>query len=171
MKGWGSATTGGAYTITSTATLGSVSSTSTDTRVTFALDKVPKGGGSYSKVFGRQVGSCTCAASVWVQSTGAVALVLTQGATVLSTTTVTGLTYTPGAVLAVRLQVTSTAPTTLRAKLWLASQSESVWLATATDSTAALQVAGSVGVQSYLSGTASAGVITQWDHLLVTPTS
>ena len=191
-SGWGSAPVGGSWTIggassalrvqagtgdvtlppgsTRTATLAGVSTTATDIRVNFSLSAVPTGGGSYTTVVGRQVGSANYVASVWVKSTGAVVLVLKQGATVLSTTTVSGVTYTPGAVLAARLQVTGTSPTTVRARIWPAGQSEpSAWTSSVTDSTAALQAAGSIGLQSYLSSTATSTVVTRFDDLLAVP--
>jgi len=191
-SGWGSAPTGGAWTVagtaaalrvqdgtgwitlpagsTRTATLPAVSSTSIDVRVAFSLDRVPTGGGSYTTVIGRQVGSANYVASVWVKSTGAVVLVLKQGTTVLSTTTVAGVSYTPGAVLSTRLQVSGTSPTTIRARVWPAGQSEpTAWTSTQADSTAGLQLAGSIGLQSYLSSTATTTVVTRFDDLLAVP--
>ena len=54
--------------------------------------------------------------------------------------------------LALRLQVTGTSPTTIRAKVWQSEQPEPAdWTAVANDSTAALQLAGAVGVAAYAS--------------------
>ena len=191
-SGWGSAPVGGAWTIggtasalrvqagtgevtlppgsTRTATLGSVTSAASDIRVSFSLSGVPTGGGSYTTVVGRQVGAANYVASVWVKSNGGVVLVLKQGTTVLSTTTVAGLTYTPGTVIATRLQVTGTSPTTVRARVWPSGQPEpAAWTSSVTDSTAALQVPGSIGLQSYLSSSATAPVVTRFDDLLAVP--
>jgi len=56
----------------------------------------------------------------------------------------------------VRLQVTGTSPTTVRAKVWGGSQTEpSGWTLTTTDSTAALQTAGSVGLGFYIGGSST----------------
>lgn len=190
-SGWGTATEGGAWTIagastalsvaggagmialppgsTRTATL-PVNATSTDSTVKFALSAAPTGGGSYSSVLGRQVGASVYSASAWVKSTGQVAVVLKQGSTVIANVPVSGINYVPGAELAFRVQVVGTSPTTIRAKLWSASFSEpTAWTATAIDSTAALQSAGSVGLQSYLSSTAQTAITTRFDDFVVTP--
>ena len=64
-----------------------------------------------------------------------------------------GLTYTAGARLNTRLQVTGTAPTAVRARVWLSTAPEpSTWQVTATDTTAALQSAGAVGLFTYIAG-------------------
>ncbi|MCU1440494.1 MAG: hypothetical protein JWP85_1491 [Rhodoglobus sp.] len=191
-SGWGTAPTGGAWTIagtatalkvadgtgqvtlppgsTRTATLSAVSSSSTDSTITFSLGSVPTGGGSYSTLIGRQSGAANYSASAWIKSTGAVALVVKQGATVLASPTISGLTYTAGTELRLRLQVTGASPTSIRAKLWVASQAEpATWQATLTDATASLQVPGSVGVQAYLSSTATQPMVSKFDNFLVVP--
>ena len=67
-----------------------------------------------------------------------------------------GLSYTAGTQLNARLQVQGTSPTTLRLKVWANGSAEpTAWAATVTDSSAALQFAGSVGLRSYLSGSAT----------------
>ena len=186
--GWGSATTGGAYTVsggsanslrvaggygevtlipsgTRTMTLSGVSRTASDSTISFTLDAVPTGGGAYTSIIGRQVGTNAYVANVWVKSTGAVVLVLKQGTTVLTTATVAGVTYTAGTPLSLRLQVTGTAPTTVKAKVWKSGQTEpTAWLATVTDSTAALQAPGSVAVQASLSASSTAGIVTRFDN-------
>ena len=186
-SGWGTAPTGGAWTITGNAsslrvaggvgevtlspsssramTLAAVSATSTDTEMTFALDSVPTGGGAYTNIVGRQVGTGNYAANVWIKSTGAVALVLKQGTTVLSNTVVPGLTYVAGMQLHVRLQVVGTAPTTVQARVWQATQTEpTTWLSSVTDATPALQSAGSVALQATLSASSTTGIVTRIDN-------
>ncbi len=186
-SGWGAAPTGGAWTVaggaasalrvtggqgevtlapgsTRTMTSAGVSTTTTDSTVAFSLSDIPTGGGAYTSIFGRQVGTGSYAANVWVKSTGAVALVLKQGTTVLSNTTVAGLTYTAGTQLQLRLQVTGTSPTTVQAKVWKAGDPEpAAWLSTVTDATPALQTAGSVAVQASLSASSTAGLVTRFD--------
>ena len=55
-----------------------------------------------------------------------------------------------------RLQVTGSSPTTVRAKVWRAATAEPAsWTATATDATAGLQGAGGVKLYSYLSASAT----------------
>jgi hypothetical protein len=83
---------------------------------------------------------------------------------------VNGLTYTADTYVSVHGQVTGTNPTTIRLKAWADGQPEpSNWQYTATDSTAGLQTAGSVGLRSLLpGGVTNAPVIFTFDDLLVT---
>ena len=84
-----------------------------------------------------------------------------------------GLTFTPGTRLRVRLQVTGTSPTTLRMKVWPEGSAEpAAWTVSATDSTDGLQVAGAVGVTPYISGAETVlPVAVQLSDLAVAPTS
>jgi hypothetical protein len=71
-------------------------------------------------------------------------------------TKVAGLTYTAGQRLQVRFVATGTSPTVLRAKVWATGTAEpSTWQVSASDSTAALQVAGAVGLANYLAGSST----------------
>ena len=71
----------------------------------------------------------------------------------------------------IRIQVTGTNPTSVRARVWSASAAEpTTWAVTATDTTAALQVAGGVGAVGYLSSSATnAPVVARFDELRATP--
>ena len=143
--------------------LAGVSSTSTDLVTGVTTDKAPTGGGLYISVEGRRVdGVGDYRAKVHLTSTGKVTLMLERtdstGAetTLSSEVAVAGLTYVPGMVLRIRVEVTGTSPTTVRARVWDASQSEpTTWQATATDSTAGLQTAGAIGIVGVLSGSAT----------------
>ncbi len=68
--------------------------------------------------------------------------------------------------------MTGANPATVRAKVWLASGTEpAAWTATTTDASAALQVAGGVGLMTYLSGTSNnAPNITRFDDFQAGPT-
>ncbi len=88
-----------------------------------------------------------------------VARVVAGAETVLATTPVSGLTYTPGAVLHVRIQVTGSGTTTVRIKAWVGATEPATWQVVGTDTTAALQVAGGVGIRGYLSATATNGPV------------
>jgi hypothetical protein len=190
-SGWGTATLGGNWTITGTATalqvtggvgqitlpagstrtaaLASVVASGTDSQVRFTLDKVPTGGGIYETIFGRTSGATNYSAAAWVKSTGQVALVIKQSAVVLSNTVVAGLTYTAGAELNLRVQVTGSSPTTIRAKIWPTGQAEPATWVTVTDSAAGLQGSGTVGLQSALSSSATATIVTKFDDFVVRP--
>ncbi|GIG28927.1 PKD domain-containing protein [Cellulomonas marina] len=192
--GWGSATTGGswvscggdvAYAVsggtgrqtarpgaTAASILGSAAAvTDADTRVTVALDR-PAGSGpaAYASVLGRSVaGAGDYRARVVVTWSGALQLQLSRSATALRTVDVPGVAYAPGTKLAVRLQVTGTAPTTLRAKVWAAGSAEpGAWTVTAQDATAGLQTAGRVGLSTYVAGSAAKELVASWSGLTST---
>jgi hypothetical protein len=75
----------------------------------------------------------------------------------LNSVTLPGLTYTPGTVLTVRFDVSGNGTTTLSGKAWPKGQPEpAAWQVTGTDTTAALQRTGGVGVDTYVSGSATA---------------
>jgi hypothetical protein len=94
----------------------------------------------------------------------------TTETTIATLNTVPGLTLTGGETVEVRFQMQGTSPTQLRAKVWLAGQSEpSTWQLTGSDSTAALQGAGGVGFVTYLSGSSTNAPHTlSFDNLRVT---
>jgi PKD repeat protein len=181
--GWGSAQTGGAWTgsgsttqysvssgtgniadaagTTATELLTSVSSSRTDTTVTLTTDIAPSGGGAFISAIGRQVGSVAYEGRAWISASGAVQVQLLQSGTTIQSAVVGGVTYAPGMQLNLRVQVFGTSPTTIQAKLWPATQAQpSNWQISATDSTAALQAAGNVGLKAYLSGAASPSPVT-----------
>jgi hypothetical protein len=129
-------------------------------------------------VIGRYVpGGGDYGAKLRVLSNGSLAVSLDRAGptgaetTIASATAVTGLTYTAGTPLRVRLQVTGTAPTQLRVKVWPAGSPEpTAWTRSATDSTSAVQAAGYYGIRTYLSSGATAAPVTlSVDDLLVTP--
>jgi hypothetical protein len=61
----------------------------------------------------------------------------------------TGLTFTVGDTFALRVQAEGANPTTIRAKAWKAAAAEpAAWMVTATDTTAALQTAGTLGIRT-----------------------
>ncbi|WP_271176070.1 PKD domain-containing protein [Leifsonia poae] len=192
-SGWGSADLGGAWTgagaasaytvgsgtasivgaagSTKTELLSGISSTNTDTTVQFSTDRTATGGGIYVSAIGRSNGTIEYSARIWEQASGAMQLQLLQGGTAMQLVNLTGLTYTPGQQYQVRLQVFGTSPTTIRAKVWKVGTTEpTAWQASVTDSTAALQVAGSVGLRAYLSGTATdTPLTTKFDNFVVSP--
>jgi hypothetical protein len=60
-----------------------------------------------------------------------------------------------------RVEAVGAAPTTVRARGWLAAASEpSSWAVTASDNSAGLQTAGAPAIMSYLSGSTTNGPIT-----------
>jgi PKD repeat protein len=174
--GLGTAETGGPWTLSGTASnfavngsaatiaspaaanryayLDGVSSTDTEVRATIGFNR-PTASSIYTGLIGRRVGADTYGARVVVNSAGAVSLHLTRSTnTNMSAATVSGLTFNTGDRLQFRLQVTGTAPTTIRAKVWKVGTAEPAnWQLSTTDSTATLQSAGGIGIYSYLSTT------------------
>jgi PKD repeat protein len=175
--GFGTADTGGPWTITGTAAdfsvngagtialprganryayLAGVSSTDTEVSATAAFSR-PSGGSVYVGLIGRRVGANTYGARAVVGSTGSVQLHLQRNTdTVLRSVAISGLTFSSGDQLRYRLQVTGTSPTTIQAKVWKAGSAEpATWQASITDATSGLQSAGSIGLYGYLSGSAT----------------
>ena len=76
--------------------------------------------------------------------------------TIRTSAVVPSLTYTAGSSVRVRLEVTGTSPTTIRARAWAGTAAEPTdWLVSTTDTTAAMQVPGAIGINSYYSSTAT----------------
>lgn len=140
---------------------GATLSTNTEERFTVAVNQPSTGGGYYFSAIGRQIDNLNdYRAKFRVASTGAVALWLTRTIggteTVLTSITIPGLSVTGPDTLSVRVQVTGTNATTLKAKVWRTGTTEpAAWALTAQDSTAVLQAPGYVGINSYLSSSAT----------------
>jgi hypothetical protein len=155
--------------------LQSVGSTSTRTTVKVSADKLADGGGSYVSVGGRVTGTNDYRAKVKVAPSGVLTLYLVRVVNTAETTMVTtnlgsAFNYTVGSTLQIRLEVTGTSPTTVRAKVWKTTQTEpSAWQLTTTDSTEGLQVAGGISLTSYLTSTVTnLPVAFRYDDLQVT---
>jgi PKD repeat protein len=161
--------------------LGSTTRTDTDLRLTLSLDKRPSGSGAYLDVVGRRVGTNTeYRARMVMRADGRIIVQLTalRGTSspvglATAVTLPTTITYNANTQLHVRMQVTGTGPTTVRLKVWPDGQTEpTAWQTTATDSFAALQNAGAVGLTSYLSGSVTnAPVVLRLDDVTARPTA
>jgi PKD repeat protein len=199
-NGWGSADLGGAWTRSGTAAnfsvaggqgrirmstagagpgmaLNAVSSSDTDLRVRVGADKVATGGGTYLTVHPRLLANGNAYyASVRLNAGGTVAVILGRTVdgvdTTLTSRTVPGLTVAAGDLVHVRAQASGASPTTVRVKVWAPGTAEpDAWtLSAAPDGTAGLQVAGGLGLETYLSGSATnAPVLGLFDDLSVAP--
>ncbi|MFC4628803.1 LamG-like jellyroll fold domain-containing protein [Promicromonospora alba] len=139
------------------------------------LDEISDGGGTFVSLTGRTGGfSSEYRAKVWVKSTGAVQLQLVSlqsTETTLAAANITGLTAAAGEKLSVRMQVTGSAPTTIRAKVWRAGTAEpAAWQLTATNSIPELQDAGGVGYAVSNAGSVTTGAnIVRLDDLWAGP--
>jgi PKD repeat protein len=193
-SGWGSAAVGGAWTVSSTsnfsvsgdtgkvvhtagstrrATLGQTPITDADLTVQFSADKPTTVGHIVAGITARQVSSSDYyQARVRLLPGGTVALQITKtsSSTVLANATIAGLDYTPGDQLQIRFQLEGTSPTTLKAKVWRVGTTEpTTWQLTTTDTTASLQTAGTIGLESYISASATNAPVTiTYDNLNAT---
>jgi len=142
--------------------LPAVSSSNTDLTLSLATDKAMTGGGLYLRVGARRVaGVGEYRANLRMYSNGTVTLALARTAGSAETTLapavgLPGVTYAVGDRLLVRVQATGTSPTTVQAKVWESGTPEpTTWQVSRTDTTPALQVPGSIGLNTYLSSSAT----------------
>lgn len=197
-NGWGSATVGGAWSVTGTASryavangtgqqtitavgtttyaaLTGISATAVDLRGELAWSRTSSAGALYASVVPRRVDANNdYRCKVVVNTAGAMQLSLVRrvgGAeTTLTSRTVTGLTQAANQEYEFACRVVpSGTGTQVTGKLWRVGTTEpGTWLVTATDSAAALQNPGSVAVSAYLSSAATAGMTLSVDDLVAT---
>jgi PKD repeat protein len=138
-------------------TLAGVHALSSETLVTAKMNQATTGGSVYISALARVAGSSDYRARAIVGSTGAVTVSLyVNGAGTTLATAAAGFTMSAGNSLNIRFRLTGSSPTTLQARIWKVGTTEpATWQATATDSTAALQVAGGVGLDTYLGGSST----------------
>jgi PKD repeat protein len=180
-SGWGTADVGGAWTTSSPASnftvangrasmviatlgggaagyLNSVSALNVDVTADVAYDKPATGGGFYTSLISRRIGTSDYRVKVRAMPTSTqlyLAKTVNGVETVIASGNVTGV-FQPGNVLHVRFQVTGSGTATLTAKAWFDGTAEpAAAMLTATDTTATLQAAGAVGIYGYLSGSAT----------------
>ena len=160
--------------------LSGVSANDADTTVTFSANKAPTGSGFNANVIARRVGTnLEYRGRARIDNQGRVyagAFKLTSGAgpvAVGAEVQVPGLVFTAGSSIQLRVQATGVNPTTIRIKAWAAGAGEpSTWAVSVTDSTAALQAKGSVGLQALLASNATNAPVTfKWDNLNVQPSN
>lgn len=141
--------------------------TNTDLTMSVSTDKLANNSGIYYTFVGRRVGTnLEYQSRARVSGTGSVIISIgalsgtSAGVTFGSQIVVSGLTIPAGATLTCRVQVTGTNPTAIRTKVWAAADTEpATWQLTGTDSTPALQAAGSVGLAAYLSSSSTSAPV------------
>jgi hypothetical protein len=179
-SGFGTADTGGAWSLTGTASdfsvvngagrirlpaagagrtavLSSVSARDVDLRVDTSYDKAMTGGGAWVALLARRTptGSNDYRVKVKKVPSGAVTLSIVKlvngTETVLASRTISGLVAGTTDVLRMRMQVVDSGPSTISAKVWKTTAAEpAAWQVTVTDATPQLQAAGAVGVRAFL---------------------
>ncbi|WP_409329157.1 PKD domain-containing protein [Trujillonella humicola] len=189
-SGWGTAETGGAWSTAgatsvtdgagqlggakgagSQARLGSVSVTDSTVQATLTMPQLATGGGFYVSVASRSVGLTDYRVKMRFRADGQVEVMLVRTVddveTILGGYLLSGG-YTAGTPLALRFEVSGTAPTTLQVKVWRAGTAEpAAWGLTRTDATAGLQRAGALSLFTYTSGSATATATVRIDDLRV----
>jgi CSLREA domain-containing protein len=196
-SGWGSADVGGAWTVSGTAAnwavssgtgrmtlpaqgatrsaaLSGVSVVDVDLLVSVTADSAASGSGLYLYTEARYRDAANqYRGKIRIAADGSVYLHasrVTAGtqAAVGSEVVVPGLSYTPGTPIWVRAQFTGTSPTTIRLRAWTGATEPSGWTYTGTDSSAALQTAGAIGLRGFLAANANPAPVTvTWDELTV----
>lgn len=187
-KGWGTANTGGAWSLSGasslfavtggvgtmrmsdagtgpSAYLNAVSARDIDATVDVSLDKVATGNGAYVTLAVRHSSTGDYRAKVQYLSSGALKLMLTTMVNgterTLASTNLTTLNLGAGDVIRIELSAVGSGTTTLGAKVWNPSgTAPAAWQVTATDTAPELQVAGSIGLITYLTGTATNAPLT-----------
>ncbi|MGM1029574.1 MAG: PKD domain-containing protein [Actinomycetota bacterium] len=176
--GWGGADTGGAWNAgggaaaysvgagtgvvalapsqTREARLG-VASTNAVVTVRISADVASAGGAASATVVGRLAGSSTYAARLRFEPGGVIRLYLLRNEVALGGGSyVLPGAYVPGEAIMLRLSVRGTSPTTLGAMIWRANgTAPATWQLQATDSTAALQTAGTLTLKSSVSSSST----------------
>lgn len=151
-----------------TMTLQGLSIADTETTVTASLDQGPATGGSYFGTVARVNGSDHYAVRAWLRTDGRVWLVAQRGSTVMATQPLSQQ-WSAGEQLQLRVEVSGSAPTTIRAMLWeLGDPQPASWQLTMTDATAALQGSGSVGLHAARGGASTSIGTFAFDTLRVT---
>ena len=173
VSGWGAADLGGTWTVqggsatvasvsdgrgrlniapggTRELSLPAVSVTDSHAQVTYTASGSPSNGHVYVGVGARYGSQGGYRAVAWLRSNGAVTAVVQRNGTSIASQPITGLTWSAGSTLHIASEVTGVSPTTIKVKVWLDGTAEpSTWQLQTTDSTAALQTAGSPTVYAY----------------------
>jgi CSLREA domain-containing protein len=200
-NGWGSAVTGGSYTIVGTASnfsvdgsagvmtlpakgasrsalLNSVSQSNQDIRLRVSADKAPTDGKFFVYAVGRLNGNNEYRPRVIFNADGTLSANASQvvngsESALGKPVVVPGITFTAGQFIWLRAQISGTNPTTVRVKVWADGQAEpNGWIFTATNSSANLQRAGATGVRAYMDLSTTQGAVNfRIDDFQVTSTA
>jgi hypothetical protein len=193
--GWGTADTGGAWSLLSGSSsnlavdgskgtiqtpngsvqqllhLGSVSVRDLDVafKVTFPTTVSGTGGVFVYGVVRRQSGGSYYRIGAFVDSAGKVWIRgQNQAGTAVFADVDSGLTHAAGTTYVLRLQAVGASPTTLRTKIWKATASEpAAWAVEQNDSTVGPQTAGSIGIRTI--STSQTAMALAFDDLIANP--
>ncbi|CAN5437064.1 hypothetical protein BH10ACT3_BH10ACT3_00510 [soil metagenome] len=141
------------------ATLAAVQGGDVDASVDLTLDKPATGGGIQFGLVARKVGTSEYRLRVQAKPTSTTLIlqrVVNGTESNVSTVNLNGVVIAAGTTVHMRLRVTGSSSVALAGKLWFGGAAEPTsWQIQGTDSTPALSGPGGVGVQAYISGTAT----------------
>ena len=146
--------------------LAGVSAGDVDIKVRVSTDRLPTGGGYWVYLVARRAGNNEYRPKIHVLANGNVAVhagrvINKSESSIAPEVAVAGLTATANNYIWIRAQLTGSGPTTIRVKAWADGQAEpATGQFSATENTAALQGAGSVGLRAYLGGSVSNAPLT-----------
>jgi len=157
---------------TNTYKLNAVATRDTDLVHTIWLEQAPSGGGATLWTAARSTTSGDYRVRLTINAAGTMSASLVKlvgsAETALTTAVQVPGTYAANLKLRIRVQAFGASPTTVRAKIWLAADTEpTAWTASTTDSTAGLQQAGAIGIASNLLGSFTSSII-RIDDLVAT---
>ena len=164
----------GAAGVTRGATLAGVAVGDVDARVDLSLDKAPSAGGGYYSLSVRRTANNDYGVRVRLQA-GATTLQLVRtingAVTTVASTSIAGYIYQPGDVIHLRISATGSGTTALGAAMWVNGDTPPAgWLVQGSDSTAAMQGPGGIGVLAYVAASATeAPVVVSVDKLVAVP--
>ena len=137
-------------------------------KVDFSANVGSDSGAVYAGFVTRTVGSDSYIVHAWLRPNGTVWLVAQRGGTTLQTATVQGVTYAAGDTFTLKVEVTGTSSTQMRAKLWAVGAEEPTnWQLTATDDTAALQASGTIGLRTNRTTASTSSAVVTYDNFEV----
>ncbi len=200
-SGWGSADVGGSYSLQGNAVnyglanglgtmllpakgasraalLNGVTPRDVEILLRVGVNKVAAGGRYYVYAVARRNGNSEYRPRLLFNADGSVSVnasVLTNGSesSLGAAVAVAGLSQSADGFIWLRAQVTGASPTTIRVKAWADGEAEPAgWQFSATNSHAAVQVAGAVGLRAYISRSVStAPVVVSFDDYSVISTT
>ena len=108
-------------------TLGSLSTSDSDVQLSVSPQQAATGDGTFATVVPRVVGSNSYRSQLIFAANGTVTLNIVKvvggtSTTLVKSKTITGVTWSPGDTLNVRVQAVGTTPTTVQARVWQAGQ-------------------------------------------------
>jgi PKD repeat protein len=142
--------------------LGGISQAGADVTATVSLGAAPTGSGLSLYLIGRRTAAGAeydLRARFLADGSVRLGVVRVSGTeTLLGAEVTLAGGYTPGTPLNLRVRVSGSGTTTVEARAWTGATEPATWAVSRTDTTAALQGPGAVGITAYLSGSATAAV-------------